>query len=442
MADRAAVYLWQHHLLARIKSRLNLLYATALVFFVFYSVLDYLVFPGDVAALTISLRLIVVAPCMLLALWAHYRDWPSAQFMFVYAASYLAAGLSVVAIIVISHMNAVPVPYEGLFLVLAFGYFLTALPVGIVTGISLVITVGYLVLAQVNGYAQYSWLLECFFLLSANLLGFIGAMLLERSERVSYEQLVYIESARRRAVAESHSKTRFLAAASHDLKQPLGAIQLLLTGLDDEVDRLEEASVSSIEGSAVGQAGQIVTHLKLSSDLLHRQLQSFLDLSSLELGMLRPDICRFPLDASVSSLQAEFPDFEFKLEPESLAELDLKTDQALFERICSNLMDNAAKHSSATYFGFIVDQPDTTGLRIRIKDNGRGLGAALIAHINSDQTSRHDFFTNATGTGLGLVTANELAGLLGISVTVQVEEHQGAEFAIVLPESILHRGSD
>ncbi|MAM86958.1 sensor histidine kinase [Allohahella sp. A8] len=462
MKDTAAVLDWREYRLAQIKRRLNLVYATALMFFIIYSVLDYLIFPARVAALTVSLRLLVVTPCMLLVLWAQHRDWPYERFMTVYAGSYLAAGLSVVAVITISHMKEVPVPYDGLFLALAFGYYLIALPVLLTSLISFTYTLVYLALAWAYDFAHISWLLEAYFLLSANVLGVIGAVLLERSARQNFRQLCYIESARKRAVQDNRSKTRFLASASHDLRQPLGAIQLLLSGLGDQVRALPETQPSpqqqngaadTMSSPRTDELLMIVQHLKLSSDLLQRQLRSFLDLSSLELGVISPALQRFQLSEVLEGLRAEFPSFIFSLESpgDGAADVMLASDRGLFERICSNLMDNAVKHARATRHELKVRLPRTRGdkLILAICDNGTGLSKELIAHINDPPEDRSEFFANAKGTGLGLVTATELARLLGIQIRASRisgsedtasntgERRGGTELVIEVPSEML-----
>ena len=416
MKNSDAVLNWREFRLAQIKRRLNLVYATALMFFIIYSVLDYLVFPASVAAVTVSLRLLIVTPCMLLVLWAQHRDWPYRQFIAVYAGSYLAAGLSVVAVISISHLNKVPVPYEGLFLVLAFGYFVTALPVLLASLTSFAYTFAYLAMAYIYDFSKLSWLLEAYFLLSANVLGVIGALLLERSARQNFRQICYIENARKRAVQDNRSKTRFLASASHDLRQPLGAIQLLLSGLDDQVRVVSERA----RKEQTEELLLIVQHLKLSSDLLQRQLRSFLDLSSLELGVVSPALQRFSLREVLDGLQAEFPVFTIDVLQDSsdAGEIFLSSDRSLFERICSNLMDNAVKHAKATRYELKVLPPQHRGepLLLVICDDGMGLSKDLMSHLNDPPEDRSEFFANAKGTGLGLVTATELARLLGIQV--------------------------
>ncbi|GAA3951951.1 HAMP domain-containing sensor histidine kinase [Allohahella marinimesophila] len=466
MNDTAAVPDWREYRLAQIKRRLNLVYAAVLMFFIIYSILDYLLFPARVAAVTVSLRLLVVTPCMLLVLWAHHRDWPYNRFLTVYAGSYLAAGLSVVAVITISHLNAVPVPYDGLFLALAFGYYLIALPVLLASLISFGYTLVYLALAWAYDFAHISWLLEAYFLLSANILGVIGAILLERSERQNFRQLCYIESARKRAVQDNRSKTRFLASASHDLRQPLGAIQLLLSGLGDQVRALPEARPVQQSSRAQGEPPSpnveellmIVQHLKLSSDLLQRQLRSFLDLSSLELGVISPALQRFGLNDVLRGLEAEFPTFLFSVEDGDVDRPDivLASDRSLFERICSNLMDNAVKHARATRHELTVRLPKQAGdsLVLAICDNGTGLSKELIAHINDPPEDRSEFFANAKGTGLGLVTATELARLLGMQIrasrimassgpeTSGIERRGGTQLIIEVPSDLFDDGCE
>lgn len=207
------------------------------------------------------------------------------------------------------------------------------------------------------------------------------------------------------------------------------------------------------QGARVNELLMIVHHLKLSSDLLQRQLRSFLDLSSLELGVISPALQRFSLNEVLHGLKAEFPSFGISIEGGVAAESDivLASDRSLFERICSNLMDNAVKHARATRHELKVRLPRQPGERLilAICDNGTGLSKELIAHINDPPEDRSEFFANAKGTGLGLVTATELARLLGMRIhasrimastapdSAAGERRGGTELVIEVPAEML-----
>ncbi len=230
------------------------------------------------------------------------------------------------------------------------------------------------------------------------------------------------EAERDAAQQADHSKTRFLAAASHDLRQPLQALGLFVAtlaqrSLPDDIKNI----VDKIEGSL---------------EALEHLLDGLLDISRLDAGAIEAHSVAFPLQSLFDRMSLEF---------ESLAErkglslrllrtgATVRSDPALLERILRNLLSNAIRYTRSG--GVVVGcRRKSTGLRIEVWDSGSGIAASDQKEIfrefrqlggNTDG-ERH-------GLGLGLAIVERLSHLLGLQIELRSRLGKGSMFAIVLP---------
>ncbi|WP_207483287.1 ATP-binding response regulator [Arenibaculum pallidiluteum] len=230
-------------------------------------------------------------------------------------------------------------------------------------------------------------------------------------------------AAREEAERANAAKSRLLAAASHDLRQPVMAAGLFMGLLRRRSDPA---------------ATEVLDLLQTSLDSLDRMLSSLLDMAKLEAGIVSPRLRAFPLS---DILQRLMPEFEGMAQQNGLwfripdKPCVLHSDPLLVEQILRNLLSNAIKY---TQEGGVTVDCATEGDRIRIDviDTGPGIPDEELERIFGEfyqtGTSGQD---HARGFGLGLATVDRVARLLGTQVRVSSAPGRGSVFSIALPAS-------
>ncbi|HEX2827266.1 MAG TPA: hybrid sensor histidine kinase/response regulator [Burkholderiales bacterium] len=250
------------------------------------------------------------------------------------------------------------------------------------------------------------------------LIRFENERLLDALEKERQEVLL----ARDRAEDASRAKSRFLAAASHDLRQPLHALALYSGAL-------------SLRETEAGCA-ELVAQIDNTVNSLSALFESLLDISKLDAGAVKPELRRIDVSSSIDRMKSEFKaiaqekGLEFLV---SSSDATVETDPVLFERILRNLVDNAIKYTKEGTVELstnIVGQ----GLRIAVTDTGPGIPDAERERIfeefyqigNAERDRRQ-------GLGLGLALVRRLAKLLDIPLEMTSEPGKGSTFAVTLP---------
>lgn len=232
-----------------------------------------------------------------------------------------------------------------------------------------------------------------------------------------------------RAQAADRAKTGFLAAASHDLRQPVHALSLLLRALDTLVRSAtpDWRHISQVVGQS-RQALQGLSHL----------LAALLDISKLDAGVveIRPE----PL-----SLQAVFDQLRSEFEPDAQrrglqlrfhpTRLTVTSDAVALKRILSNLISNALRYTA--HGGVLVAGRQRRGeLRIEVWDTGIGIPDASLENIfeefvqlgNSERKREQ-------GLGLGLAIVRRLAESQGQRIAVRSRVGHGSVFRLIVPQA-------
>ncbi|OZG72525.1 hypothetical protein BTA51_15520 [Hahella sp. CCB-MM4] len=409
----------------RIRRRLGVVNLVALVFFVIYSLVDYLIFPFEVASWTIPIRLFLVAPVIVISTIINCRTRSPRLFFFVYMASYFVCGMAVVAIIWIAHSNNVMVPYDGLFLVLSYGYFVMSIPFRHALVPSWLIFAFYAVAEVMADMPPDKLYLNMFFLAGANLIGSVGSYIQEHNLRSSFlnQQLLHIRQAE--ADRENKAKTRFIATASHDLRQPLNAMNLLLEGMPKPAPGDTETS-------------EVQQKLKRSLDQLNGLLGTLLDISRLNLGVIKPHCSAFDLHDLVERIIEE----QVKADDASPAMLNsipegtgIYSDPILIERILRNLLSNSLKHAEAD--NVVIDaEISEEWVTLVFRDDGRGIPKEHQEKVFQEfQQVRRNNGRPPNGLGLGLAIVQQLSELMDISLQLESDEGAGTVFRLTIPAS-------
>ena len=230
--------------------------------------------------------------------------------------------------------------------------------------------------------------------------------------------------ARDAAEAANRSKDKYLAAASHDLLQPLNAARLLIS-------TLRERKLPDIEQVLVERTHQA---LEGAEDLL----TDLLDISRLDQAAVKPDIALYRLDELLGPLVSEF---------QSVAEADglhlrvhmgdyaIRTDLRLMTRILRNFLSNACRYTDQ---GSILLAARRRGemLRLEVWDTGRGIAPdrldSIFLEFNQLDVGRA---ADRKGVGLGLAIVERIAKILEYRVQVHSLPGRGSRFSIEVPMS-------
>jgi two-component system, sensor histidine kinase len=230
------------------------------------------------------------------------------------------------------------------------------------------------------------------------------------------------DQARESADRANQAKSRFLATASHDLRQPLQTLALLNGALRRMASHEDREEVLAQQQQAIGA--------------MSRLLNALLDISKLESGAVKAEVADFRVASLLEALRGEFASIAaskgLALQVESSGEFAC-SDPALVEQILKNLVSNAIKYTRA---GRVLLRSVQQGERVRIEvhDTGIGIPAAQLAYIY-DEFYQVGVPTNSSrdGYGLGLSIVQRLVKLLGADLEVSSEVGRGSVFALLLP---------
>lgn len=235
------------------------------------------------------------------------------------------------------------------------------------------------------------------------------------------DQLKETRAARDAAEAANRAKTRFLAAASHDLRQPLHALGLFAARLSDRTRDAEDAA--------------LVQRIATSVTSLESLFSALLDVSKLDAGVVTATTKAVALDALFDRLAYDFS-------PEALerglklsvlpARYVVSSDPVLLERILRNLITNALRYTTR---GGIVVGARKRGERVAIEvwDSGPGIAPDDIERVFEEfyQVGNPER-DRAKGLGLGLAIVRRLSQLLGHEVQVASRPGRGTVFRVLV----------
>lgn len=246
------------------------------------------------------------------------------------------------------------------------------------------------------------------------------------------------EQLRADAEQRNRDKSRFLAHAVHDLKQPLQAI----------ANALHPALQANRTGNLVKSA-ELVVLAQTAADAMRKQLSAILDISRLESGLIRVDLgdfelCRLIEEVVSQQLQvAGAHRVRLKYVFPAPGEIHVHSDRAFIERILLNLIGNGIKYRNPTLDDTaevkVVTALDGERIRVEVIDNGLGIPEALLAsgaifepffQVNN----RHPESEKGVGLGLSIVRAM-VSMLPGHVLSVNSRHGEGSAFGITLPRS-------
>lgn len=218
------------------------------------------------------------------------------------------------------------------------------------------------------------------------------------------------------------AKSHFLASASHDLRQPVHALGLFVTEL---LERIRDPETRAI-----------VDRLQSSVGAMRGMLNSLLDVSRLDAGVIEPIVRHFPISDILADMKLHYgppardKGLRFHVMPSSLV---VRSDPALLGSIVHNLVANAVRYTASG--GVVIGcRRRMDRVRIEVCDTGIGIPAAeqnkIFQEFYQVGNSERD---REKGMGLGLAIADRIARLLDCTLTLRSNPGEGSVFTVEVP---------
>ncbi|MBK1838204.1 PAS-domain containing protein [Azospirillum sp. YIM B02556] len=240
-----------------------------------------------------------------------------------------------------------------------------------------------------------------------------------------------LQQAKSQADQANLSKTRFIAAASHDLLQPLNAARLFVSALAD----LEQPDANA----------ELVENIDAALASVEDLLSALLDISKLDAGAVTPEVTDFPLRGVLAPLASEYAavaaerGIDLKVVGSGAV---VRSDMRLLRRIVQNFLSNALRYVQG---GRVVVGCRRTGdgIRIEVWDNGPGIPRDKIAEIFQEFRRLDTPVSKGRdrGMGLGLAIVDRVARMLDHPITVRSEPGRGSVFAVTVPRGTERRAA-
>ena len=248
---------------------------------------------------------------------------------------------------------------------------------------------------------------------------FVSSVIRDVTQRRRMEREII--AARQAAERAQKANTAFLAAASHDLRQPVQALSLLNGALRRTVkDERAREMIDSQEHSLTA-----MTNL----------LNSLLDISRLDAGVVTPDFEEFPMQRVIDRLSAEFgrqashKGLEFLSEPCAIM---VRSDPNLLSEIIQNLVSNAIRYTDRGSVKMVCDCAGEM-CRLEVVDSGIGIEEDQLEAIFNEFHQTKTPGSSTEGFGLGLAIVRRLADLLEHDIGVESEPGKGSMFYVSVP---------
>jgi len=232
-----------------------------------------------------------------------------------------------------------------------------------------------------------------------------------------------VEEARAEAERANQAKSRFLAAASHDLRQPLQSMFMFASVLHHQV--------------VDARGDETLTHIERSMDVLKEMLDSLLDVSRLDVDVIQPELAAFALQPLLDDVVA---DYRRIAEGKGLVlrrgegyEARVTSDPNLLARMVRNLVENAIRYTERGQVS-LSTRILRDKVHVDVEDSGIGIAPDQVERIFEEfhQVANPER-DKARGLGLGLAIVQRLSIILNHPVTVTSTLGQGSTFSIALP---------
>ena len=230
-----------------------------------------------------------------------------------------------------------------------------------------------------------------------------------------------LEQAKQAAEKSSRDKSYFLAQASHDLRQPMQALNIFIGALFGE--------------GLNGKQCEILEKIEASAMNLNNLLSNLLDISKLDSGGIKYEPQEFNIGKLLRNISAEYAELACCRHIKFHALLhngDVYSDPILIERIVRNLLSNAFKYTRSKIV--LGCKKEKSAIRIMVLDNGPGIPQSELSKIFEEfYQSPHIADNRKNGAGLGLTIVSKIAAIINTRIEISTIPGRGSCFSFLLP---------
>jgi Na+/proline symporter/signal transduction histidine kinase len=230
-----------------------------------------------------------------------------------------------------------------------------------------------------------------------------------------------LDEARASADEANIGKTRFFAAAGHDILQPLNAARLYSSAL---VERLGD-----------GDSGSMVRNIDSALESVETILGAVLDISRLDTGAMKPRVTVVPLASLLERIETDFTPMAREKRLKLIVmptTLKVRSDPHLLRRIVQNLVSNAIKYT-LTGKVLVGARRRENSVVIQVMDSGIGIPASKFRTVFREFTRLDEGARTASGLGLGLSIVDRVARVLDHPVELRSSPGRGTDFRVTMP---------
>jgi signal transduction histidine kinase/CheY-like chemotaxis protein len=231
-----------------------------------------------------------------------------------------------------------------------------------------------------------------------------------------------LEEKKSEAETANVAKSKFLAAASHDLRQPLHALTLFVSALSEQIH--------------APPVRTIVSNINVSVQALEKLFASLLDISRLDAGVIQPEVCDFQLQEMFARLQNDYAPAAWQKGLTFVCPVTdavVRSDPQLLERILRNYLSNAIRYTNCGQI-MLRCQESAEAWRVDVTDTGSGIPSGKLREIFREfhqlENPERD---RSKGLGLGLAIVERLSKLMQHPIAVESEPGKGSVFTIYVP---------
>jgi signal transduction histidine kinase/CheY-like chemotaxis protein len=367
----------------RILNRVIPVGLSALVFIIVFCIFDWIFLPSHIAAHTSAIRIVFVIPVIFITtLWLYFK--PPKYYLWIYSSTHLLISLSVIYIIWYTHIQGINLPYEGLMITMMYGFFIMALPfyTALLSNIAMVLI--YTITEPLYYFSFADYLNNVLFLSIVLISAAIGAYVNEYTQRENFLRKRALDIHHENTLSSISKKNNYLAAASHDIRQPLQGISLISKTLISE--QPDNHKISKLNNGI---------------ETLNSMFIQMLDMSKINFNLVNPIHQRINLKELITQLtdgvseRLNKKSISLKVNVEPIFFI---SDFTIISRVINNLIENAIRHSSCDVIS-IKSKIINDEIKLSIIDNGKGISKEIQRSMFSEFTKGDD---SIDGLGLGL----------------------------------------
>lgn len=412
----ASYQIYQHQKLMHVIPRTATITSAALVIF---ALSDLIILPGHMAIDSVLMRIFVNVPLVLGCSFAAQCQLRRGYFELLFALAYLSVGWVTIYIIYLTEVGNFPRPREGFLLVLILGYFLLQLRLRLVCLLCAIISLSYLSMLHSLEKPLLDMGYAAFFVFSFNFTGLASAYLQDHSRRELFLNEQDLINRKEKDRQNIEQRKQLAATASHDLRQPLQGLNLLIENWLQISEGKENGTARKIK-SGIGHVNRLLNSLFSLSHIENSSLQVRLeniDLYDFLMDIMREERARMEEKGIASELICD-------------QSIQVYTDPILLGRIVRNILHNTIDHSDASQFK-LYGKAEKDACTLAISDNGRGAEPSQLHELKQRFTKGSS--PTKTGLGVGLFIIDELSHRLDASLKVTTQLNGGFSYQMVLP---------